>query len=138
VSELITLGAWREFGAFRSPGAALRTRAAGVAETVGLAGRLGRPIGDISVGELQRALFARLILQDAAVILLDEPFAAIDAQTISVLLDQVTRWHREGRTVIAVLHDLDLVQAHFPSTLVLARRCVAWGATAVALPAMAA
>jgi zinc/manganese transport system ATP-binding protein len=138
VSELITLGAWREFGAFRSPGAALRTRAAAVAETVGLAGRLGRAIGEISVGELQRALFARLILQDAAVILLDEPFAAIDAQTISVLLDQVTQWHREGRTVIAVLHDLDLVQAHFPSTLVLARRCVAWGATAVALPAMAA
>jgi zinc/manganese transport system ATP-binding protein len=55
-----------------------------------------------------------------------------------VLLDQVTRWHQEGRTVIAVLHDLDLVQAHFPSTVVLARRCVAWGATDVALPEMAA
>jgi zinc/manganese transport system ATP-binding protein len=40
--------------------------------------------------------------------------------------------------VIAVLHDLDLVQAHFPSTLVLARHCVAWGATELALPAMAA
>lgn len=138
VSELITLGAWREFGAFRSPGAALRARAAAVAERVGLAERLGRPIGEISVGELRRALFARLILQDAAVILLDEPFAAVDAQTISVLLDQIVQWHQDGRTVIAVLHDLDLVQAHFPSTLVLARRCVAWGATEVALPAMAA
>jgi zinc/manganese transport system ATP-binding protein len=90
------------------------------------------------VGELQRALFARLILQDAAVILLDEPFAAVDAQTISVLLNQVTQWRQEGRTVIAVLHDLELVQAHFPSTVVLARRCVAWGATEMALPAMAA
>ena len=138
VLELITLGGWREFGAFRSPGTALRARAGAVAEAVGLAGRLGRPIGEISVGELQRTLFARLILQDAAVILLDEPFAAVDAQTISVLLDQVTRWHQEGRTVIAVLHDLDLVQARFPSTLVLARRCVAWGKTEVALPAMAA
>jgi zinc/manganese transport system ATP-binding protein len=138
VSELITLGGWREFGPFRSPGTALRARVADVAETVGLAGQLGRPIGEISVGELQRALFARLILQDASVILLDEPFAAVDAQTMSVLLDQVVRWHREGRTVIAVLHDLDLVQARFPSTLVLARRCVAWGATEVALPAVAA
>jgi zinc/manganese transport system ATP-binding protein len=138
VSELITLGGWREFGAFRAPGSTLRARAAAVADTVGLAGRLGRPIGEISVGELQRALFARMILQDAAVVLLDEPFAAVDAQTISVLLDQVTRWHQEGRTVIAVLHDLDLVQARFPSTLVLARRCVAWGMTEVALPAMAA
>src|SRR5207302_1452722 len=113
---------WREFGAFRSPGTALRARAASAADTVGLAAGLGRLIGEISVGELQRALFARLILQDAAVILLDEPFAAIDAQTITALLDQVTRWHREGRTVIAVLHDLDLVRARFPSTRVLARR----------------
>ena len=138
VSELITLGGWGEFGAFRSPGTELRARAAAVAETVGLAGRLGRPIGEISVGELQRALFARLILQDAAVVLLDEPFAAVDAQTMSVLLDQVTRWHQQRRTVIAVLHDLDLVRERFPSTLVLARRCLAWGATEVALPAMAA
>ncbi|MBV9201016.1 MAG: ATP-binding cassette domain-containing protein [Alphaproteobacteria bacterium] len=138
VAELIALGGWREFGAFRSPGAALRARAAAAAETVGLAGRLGRPIGEISVGELQRALFARLAVQDAAVILLDEPFAAIDAQTLPVLLDQVTRWHREGRTVIAVVHDLDLVQDRFPLTLVLAQRCIAWGATETALPAMAA
>jgi zinc/manganese transport system ATP-binding protein len=138
VSELITLGGWREFGAFHSPGTALRARAAAVAETVGLTGRLRRPIGEISVGEFQRALFARLILQDAAVILLDEPFAAVDAETMSMLLDQVMRWHQEGRTVIAVLHDLNIVQARFPSTLVLARGCVAWGATEAALPAMAA
>ena len=138
VSELITLGGWREFGVFRSPGSALRARVAEVAETVGLAERLGRSIGEVSMGELQRALFARLILQDAAVILLDEPFAAVDPQTMSLLLDQVTRWHQEGRTVIAALHDLDVVQARFPSTLVLARRCVAWGPTEVALRAMAA
>jgi len=138
VAELIALGGWREFGAFRSPGTAFRARAAAAAERVGLAGRVGRSIGEISVGELQRALFARLVLQDAAVILLDEPFAAIDAQTMPVLLDQVTQWHQEGRTVIAVVHDLDLVKARFPATLVLARRCLAWGATEIALPAMAA
>ena len=118
--------------------AGLRARAAAAAETVGLAGRLERTIGEISVGEFQRALFARLILQDATVILLDEPFAAVDKPTVAVLLDQMTRWHQEGRTVIAVLHDLDLVRAHFPSTLVLARRCLAWGATEAALPAMVA
>jgi len=138
VSELITLGGWREFGAFRAPGTALCSRAAEAAETVGLEARLGRRVGELSVGELQRALFARLILQDAAVILLDEPFAAIDGQTMSVLIDLVMRWHREGRTVIAVLHDLGVVEARFPAVLVLARRCLAWGATEVALRAMAA
>jgi zinc/manganese transport system ATP-binding protein len=138
VAELISLGGWREIGAFRAPRSPLRQRIAAAAETVGLSGRLERSIGEISVGEFQRALFARLILQDATVILLDEPLAAVDAQTMSVLLDQITRWHEEGRTVIAVLHDLDLVQARFPSTLVLARRCLAWGPTEAALPAMAA
>jgi zinc/manganese transport system ATP-binding protein len=138
VAELIALGGWREFGAFRAPRTALRARAAAAAALVGLAGRLGRRIGEISAGELQRALFARLIVEDAALILLDEPFAAVDAQTLSVLLDQVMRWHEDGRTVIAVLHDLDLVRARFPATLVLARRCVAWDATERALPAMAA
>ena len=137
VAELISLGGWREIGAFRAPRPALRQRIAAAAETVGLSGRLERSIGEISVGEFQRALFARLILQDATVILLDEPLAAVDAQTMSVLLDQITRWHEDGRTVIAVLHDLDLVQARFPSTLVLARRCLAWGPTEAALPAMA-
>jgi zinc/manganese transport system ATP-binding protein len=138
VAELIALGGWREFGAFRAPNAALRARVAAAAATVGLPERLDRRIGALSVGELQRALFARLILQDAATILLDEPFAAVDAQTVSVLLDQVAQWHDEGRTVIAVLHDLDLVRARFPATVVLARRCLAWGATEAALPAMAA
>ena len=138
VAELITLGGWREFGAFRSPGAALRAGAAAAAATVGLSARFGRPIGEISAGELQRALFARLIVEDAAVILLDEPFAAVDPQTLTVLLDQVTRWHAEGRTVIAVLHDLGLVRARFPATLVLAQRCLAWGPTEAVLAERAA
>jgi zinc/manganese transport system ATP-binding protein len=137
VAELIMIGGWREFGAFGSPGKALRARAVAAAEKVGLAGRLGHPIGEMSVGEFQRALFARLILQDAALILLDEPFAAVDTPTLSVLLDEVRRWHEEGRTVIAVLHDLELVRTFFPATLVLARRCLAWGATAAVLPAIA-
>ena len=138
VAELIALGGWREFGAFRAPGSEMRLRAAAAAATVGLTEQLGRRIGELSVGELQRALFARLILQDAPVILLDEPFAAVDAQTTSVLLDRIVEWHQEGRTVIAVLHDLGLVRAHFPATMVLARRCLAWGPTEAALPPVAA
>lgn len=138
VSELITLGGWREFGPFHSPNPAVRGRAAAAAETVGLSDRVMRSIGQLSVGELQRALFARLILQDPAVILLDEPFAGVDSQTVSVLLGQLTRWHEEGRTIIAVLHDLSLVRAHFASTVVLARRCLAWENTDTALSRMAA
>ena len=49
------------------------------------------------------------------------------------LLDLVRRWHTEQRTVLAVLHDLDVIKAHFPEALLLAREPVAWGATAEVL-----
>src|SRR5260370_589600 len=97
---------------------------------VGLNGFENRPIGTLSGGQMQRMLFARVLLQDARLIVLDEPFNAIDARTSADLLDLVRRWHTEKRTVLAALHDMDLVRANFPESLLLARGPVAWGATA--------
>ena len=102
---------------------------------MGLTGFERRPISTLSGGQMQRALFARLLLQDAPVILLDEPFTAIDAKTTADLLDLVRRWHDEARTVVAVLHDLDMVKRIFPQTLLIAREPVAWGETAEVLSA---
>ena len=97
--------------------------------TVGLAGFESRPIGTLSGGQWQRALFARLVVQDARVVLLDEPFTAVDPRTTDELLALLQRWHAEGRTVIAVLHDLDQVRRHFPLTLLLARHRARFGRT---------
>jgi zinc/manganese transport system ATP-binding protein len=102
-------------------------------EAVGLAAAQDRPIAALSVGQFRRALFARLVLQDAGALLLDEPFAAIDAATTAELLQLVERWHGEGRTIIAVLHDIGQVRAHFPRAVLLARRCIATGDTAAVL-----
>jgi zinc/manganese transport system ATP-binding protein len=102
-------------------------------EAVGLQGFERRPVGTLSSGQLQRALFARLLVQDADLILLDEPFNAVDSKTTAGLLTLVQQWHRQGRTVIAVLHDDAQVREHFPQTLLLARECIAWGATAEVL-----
>ena len=76
-----------------------------------------------------------MLLQDCPVILLDEPFTAIDAKTTADLLAVVTRWHGEQRTVIAVLHDLDQVRENFPETLLISREPIAWGPTAEVLRA---
>lgn len=133
VGELVALGGWRGFGAFRRPPEELPGRIAEAAAAAGVGGLMERPIADLSAGEFQRALFARLLLQDAAVILLDEPFAAVDERTTEDLLTLVARWHREGRTVVAVLHDLDQVRDHFPCALLLARSCIDWGDTGTVL-----
>ena len=78
---------------------------------------------------MQRVLFARLLLQDAQLVLLDEPFNAIDTRTISDLINLIERWHGEGRTILAVLHNHETVQTHFPQTLMIARELVAHGPT---------
>jgi zinc/manganese transport system ATP-binding protein len=101
--------------------------------TVGLQGFEQRAVGTLSSGQLQRALFARMLVQDAQLILLDEPFNAVDAKTTASLLQLVRQWHEEQRTVVAVLHDDAQVRAHFPQTLLLARELVAWGPTAEVL-----
>src|SRR4051794_21081427 len=132
---MVAMGLWREAGLFGGIGKRERDKVREAISAVGLSGFERRPIGTLSGGQMQRALFARLLLQDAAVILLDEPFTAIDAKTTADLLDLVRRWRDESRTVVAVLHDLDVVRRVFPETLLIARDPLAWGETATVLSA---
>ena len=129
VYDLVAMGLWSRSGLFGGVARADRARIEEAIAAVGLTGFERRPIATLSGGQMQRALFARLLLQDADLILLDEPFTAIDARTTADLLDLVRRWHDEERTVVAVLHDLDTVRRVFPQTLLIAREPVAWGDT---------
>ncbi|MCB8822442.1 zinc ABC transporter ATP-binding protein AztA [Microvirga rosea] len=129
VYDLVAMGLWSRSGLFGGIGRKDRGRIEEALAAVGLIGFERRPISTLSGGQMQRALFARLLLQDASLILLDEPFTAIDAKTTADLLDLIRRWHAEERTVVAVLHDLDMVRRVFPETLLIAREPVAWGQT---------
>lgn len=133
VFDCVAMGLWREIGASGGLDRASVARVAEALEAVHLTGLAGRPVGALSGGQFQRVLFARLLLQDAKIILLDEPFRAVDAKTIADLIGLIEQWHAEGRTVIAVLHDIDLVRRHFPQTLLLAREVLAWGETPAVL-----
>jgi zinc/manganese transport system ATP-binding protein len=135
VFDFVGTGLWRRTGMFGGMGKAEQQRIAHALAAVGLSGFENRGIGTLSGGQMQRMLFARVLLQDARVIVLDEPFNAIDAKTSADLIELVRRWHAEKRTVLAALHDMDLVRANFPETLLLARTAVAWGATAQVLTA---
>ncbi len=130
VLDTVLLGSWRQAGAFGRITWVERQKAHDALAMAGLEGFERRTIGSLSAGQFQRVLFARLLLQDASVILLDEPFTAIDGRTTRDLLEIVAGWHNEGRTVLAVLHDFEQVRTHFPQTLLLAREVIGWGATA--------
>lgn len=133
VVDLVTLGLWPRRGLLGRHTAEDREAVRRALEAVGLAGFDKRALDTLSGGQLQRALFARVLVQDADLILLDEPFNAIDARTVSDLVLLIKRWHGEGRTILVVVHDLDLVRHNFPETLLLARQKVAWGETAETL-----
>ncbi|MBN8891696.1 MAG: metal ABC transporter ATP-binding protein [Rhodospirillales bacterium] len=131
-ADVVASGALARIGPFRAVPPATRAAVEAAPAAVGLSGFARRLVGTPSAGQFQRVMFARLMLQDAPVLLLDEPTAAVDARTAADLLAIIQGWHGEGRTVVAVLHDLDLVARAFPETLLLARDPVAWGPTAVA------
>lgn len=133
VRDFVAMGAMRRVGLFGRLDAGERERAAQAIDRVGLAGMEDRPIDTLSGGQMQRVLFARLIVQDQRVILLDEPFGAIDEATTDDLLGLIAQWRGEGRTIVAVLHELDLARRAFPETLLLARERIAWGDTRATL-----
>lgn len=130
VCDAVLLGCWPSQGAWGGVSEAQWAAVGAALRAVGLEGFEARSLGTLSSGQFQRVLFARLLVQDASLILLDEPFNAIDSKTTAALLALIHQWHAQGRTVIAVLHDDAQVRAHFPQTLLLAREAVAWGPTA--------
>lgn len=133
VYDLVAMGAWARIGVFKGVKAKEHLRIQQALQTVGMADFAARSINTLSGGQFQRALFARLLLQDAAVILLDEPFAAVDTDTTQDLLALILDWHAQGRTVIAVLHELDMVREHFPTSVLLGGQLVGWGPSAEVL-----
>ncbi|MBY0293026.1 MAG: metal ABC transporter ATP-binding protein [Alphaproteobacteria bacterium] len=133
VGDTIAMGLFREVGIFRRYTKEQQDTMQATLSQVGLSSFAKTPLQALSGGQFQRVLFARLILQNAPVIFLDEPFTGVDGRTIEDLMKLIHVWVQEGRLVIAVLHDLDLVQDHFPQTLLLARQFYTRGPTAQVL-----
>lgn len=136
VADFVSLGAWPRIGLSRSLAASEENRLLAAIERVGLTTQTRTQIAQLSGGQFQRALFARLILQDAPLMLLDEPFAAVDAKTTNVLMALLREWHMNGRTIVAVLHDMALVRREFAQVMLLRHRLVTHGPTDTAFAAM--
>jgi len=130
VFDTAALGLWKETGFSGAMTSEQSKRVLDALDIVGLRQRAAHNLGALSAGQMQRVLFARLLLQDAPVILLDEPFTSIDERTTSDLMQLVQAWHEQGRTIIAVLHDTAQVRSYFTQTLLMACEPIGWGMTA--------
>jgi zinc/manganese transport system ATP-binding protein len=119
VRDLAAMGAWRGFGLRAGLGADGHRRVEAALEAAGVWDIADRPLHTLSGGQLQRTLFARVIMQDAPLILLDEPFAAVDQTTEAHLMTMIRHWRDQGRAVVMVLHDLSSVLDHCDNALLL-------------------
>ena len=133
VLQLVASGYWQRGGSYGKISREKREQAKYALARVGLAEFEERNIGTLSAGQFQRVLFARLIVEDGKLILLDEPFTAVDAETTAKLMDIISGWQLEKRTIICVLHDINQIRDNFPNCLLLARKCVAWGESGATL-----
>jgi len=135
IEEVAAMGLYQEIGPFTAYNQENIQRIHAVLTHVDLLQHRHKLIGQLSGGQFQRMLFARLMLQNKPCIVLDEPFTGIDSKTKHQLMRFVQEWHQTGKTVIVVLHELELIQQYFPTTMVLAKELVAFGETDTVLKA---
>lgn len=119
VRDLAAMGVWSGLGFLGRVDDECQARIESALERTGTAKIADMPLHKLSAGQLQRALFARTMVQDAPLILLDEPFTAVDQTTEAALLSLINSWADEGRAVILVLHDLSAVLQHCSAALLL-------------------
>ena len=130
VLDVVMMGRYGALGWFRRPGAAERERATDALGQVGMADFAGRQISELSGGQQQRVFLARALVQDARVVLMDEPFQGVDATTERAIVTLLQTLRSEGRTVVVVHHDLQTVPEYFDWVFLLNVRRVAAGPVA--------
>jgi manganese/zinc/iron transport system ATP- binding protein len=127
VLDVVTMGRYGSLGWLRRPGRSDREAALMALDHVGLLHLAGRQIGQLSGGQQQRVFLARALVQDAQVYLMDEPFQGVDATSERAIVTLLQELRSQGRTVVAVHHDLQTVAEYFDAVTLLNVRRVASG-----------
>ena len=130
--EVVAMGLYGRIGWLRPVARRHRETARACLDQVGMADYADRQISQLSGGQQQRVFLARALAQEARLYFMDEPFAGVDAATETAIVDVLHRLKDEGRTVIAVHHDLQTVPEYFEHVLLLNGRVVAAGPVAEA------
>ncbi|MBK8020159.1 MAG: metal ABC transporter ATP-binding protein [Chloroflexi bacterium] len=127
VRDVVMMGRLRRIGWFRFPGRRDRAAVDAALERVGMTGRAKRGIADLSGGERQRVFVARALAQEADVLLLDEPFSAVDAAAEQEILEVLDRLREQRVTILIATHDLNLASTRFDRVLLIKNHLIAYG-----------
>ncbi len=127
VKTLVETGSYGQLGLFRKPGAREKAASRKAMQQVQIEDLADRQIGQLSGGQLQRAFVARAILQDADLIILDEPFVGIDAESEAQIMKILRLWKDEGRTILVIHHDLSKVHDYFDELILMNRGIIQAG-----------
>lgn len=119
VRRLVTTGRYVHLGWLKRPGGRDREIVARAMERLGLLALAGRQIGQLSGGQQQRALLARALVQEADLLLLDEPLNAVDAGTRAATSEVLSELRRQGKTMLVATHDLGSLASDFDGALYL-------------------
>ncbi|MCY3748257.1 MAG: metal ABC transporter ATP-binding protein [Chloroflexi bacterium] len=125
--DIVTMGTYGGLGWVKRPGASERSRATDALAQVGMQNYADRQISQLSGGQQQRVFLARALVQDAQVYLMDEPFQGVDATTERAIVDLLRALRADGKTVVAVHHDLQTVAEYFDQVTLLNVRRIAAG-----------
>lgn len=117
IFEVVSMGCWPRRNIFKGLNHKDRECIDWALNQVGIADLKEKNINSLSGGQFQRMLFARLLVQDAPIMIMDEPFVGIDEETQEVLLRLIMKLHNKGKTIITVLHDIKLVESYFTHTI---------------------
>lgn len=135
VLEVVLMGLYRELGLLGRVKARHREKAMECLMRVGMADFAERQIGQLSGGQQQRVFLARALAQGADLYLLDEPFAGVDAATEKAIIDVLKVLKDQGKTVVAVHHDLSTVKDYFDRVFIINTNKIAEGTVAEAFTA---
>lgn len=135
VKDVVQMGLYRKLGLLGRMSRELSQRTFECLDRVGMADFAQRQIGQLSGGQQQRVFLARALAQDADLYVLDEPFAGVDAATERAIIDVLKRLNNEGKSVIAVHHDLSTVREYFDHVFMINVRRIAEGPVATAFNA---
>lgn len=129
VRDLVGSGLWTNLGLFAPFLKKHKQTTLDALQQTGISSFSHALLSSLSGGQFQRALFSRIIAQNAQLLLLDEPLTGLDEPTAESLLKIIKKWNKDGKTILATLHDAKLVKSLCSHTLLLARDFSRWGPT---------